>query len=272
MSRVIFTGRETPEVPATNKIQLYAKTDGKLYYMADDGVEVEVGGSSVLVDSIHVHNKYADISTTVGPDQSILAYEEYEIRSGAVVEFGTNSELVILTDASGGGGTPITLPLALAEGGTGETTAEDALVALGGVPLDSFTALGDLIAGTGAGTTITLPAGTNGQLLSANDTEPSGLEWVDPPSGGASSHSALTELAWEDSGHTAPSVAVAAFDPTGAAAVVAPGPGYLVLTSKDGFLSWAPYALGLAFSLSAGPDSLPMVFGYPITFTTGAFS
>lgn len=323
MSRVIFTERATPDVPAANKIQLYAKTDGKLYYMADDGIEVEVGG--------------------------------------------------------GGGG--LTLPLGISDGGTGETTAEDALAALGGIPAATVTDLGDLIVGTGAGTVLPLSAGTNGQLLSANDAEPTGLEWVDPPatvtipaptvdgqvlttnalapdgyewadlpapptvptaastvvaetsfgassvvgtstdyaradhthgtppapsvpaaaatvvaetSFGASSavgtstdyaradhthgtpaapsHSGLTNLSWTASGHTAPTAAVAGFDAGGAAIAVAPSSGYLVLTSKNGFLSWAPYALGLAFSLSTGEDMTDLVVSSPVLITTGTFT
>ena len=292
MSRVIFTERATPDVPAANKIQLYAKTDGKLYYMADDGIEVEVGG--------------------------------------------------------GGGG--ITLPLGISDGGTGEITAEDALAALGGIPLSTVTALGQLLAGTGAGAVAALPPGTNGQVLAANDTEPAGLEWVDLPapptvptaastvvaetSFGASSvvgtstdyaradhthgtppapsipaaastvvaetnfgassvvgtstayaradhthgtpavpsHSGLTNLSWTASGHTAPSAAVAGFDAGGAAIAVAPSSGYLVLTSKNGFLSWMPYALGLAFSTLTGPGNPSPAINTPVIISTGTFT
>jgi hypothetical protein len=242
MSRVIFTGRDTPDTPAANKIQLYAKTDGKLYYMADDGVEIDLGT----------------------------------------------------------GGVSITLPLGITDGGTGETNAADALVALGGVPIDSFAALGDLLVGTGAGTTVTLSAGTNGQILSANDAEPSGLEWIDAPSAASipipttngqvltaddtapdgyawsdldvPAHSSLTDLSWAASGHTAPSAAVAGFDGAGTAIAVAPSSGYLVLTSKNGFLSWAPYALGLAFSTLTGPGTPSPAINTPVVISTGTFT
>ena len=43
-----------------------------------------------------------------------------------------------------------------------------------------ITGKGDLLAGTGAGTLDELPAGTNGQTLVVDSTEPTGLKWVDP--------------------------------------------------------------------------------------------
>jgi hypothetical protein len=45
------------------------------------------------------------------------------------------------------------------------------------VPCSSFTALGNLLAGTGAGTYSALTVGTNGQFLSANSACGTGLEW-----------------------------------------------------------------------------------------------
>jgi len=48
------------------------------------------------VPTLHVHNKYADISAVVGPRQQILIYDEYEIEDGVTIELLDNSELVIL--------------------------------------------------------------------------------------------------------------------------------------------------------------------------------
>jgi hypothetical protein len=45
------------------------------------------------------------------------------------------------------------------------------------VPCSSFTALGELLAGTGTGTYSALTVGTNGQFLAANSTCGTGLEW-----------------------------------------------------------------------------------------------
>lgn len=44
----------------------------------------------------------------------------------------------------------------------------------------SFTAAGQLAAGTGAGTGELLSKGTNGQVLTSGGSDPSGLEWVTP--------------------------------------------------------------------------------------------
>ena len=46
------------------------------------------------------------------------------------------------------------------------------------LPKSAFTALGDLVVGTGSAAYVTLPAGSNGQLLSADSTTASGLKWV----------------------------------------------------------------------------------------------
>lgn len=53
-----------------------------------------------------------------------------------------------------------------------ETVAEAA------IPKASLTAKGALISASAANTPVTLPAGTNGQILVANSTTPTGLEWV----------------------------------------------------------------------------------------------
>lgn len=49
------------------------------------------------------------------------------------------------------------------------------------IPRTLVDAKGDLITATAADTPARLAAGTNGQLLSANSAEASGLEWIDPP-------------------------------------------------------------------------------------------
>lgn len=51
------------------------------------------------------------------------------------------------------------------------------------LPKATYTALGDLVSGTGAGTYVVLGVGTDGQHLVADSNAPSGLAWVDVPSG-----------------------------------------------------------------------------------------
>lgn len=46
-------------------------------------------------------------------------------------------------------------------------------------------AKGDLLPGTANDTVARLAVGANGKILSANSTQATGLEWIDPPAGGA---------------------------------------------------------------------------------------
>lgn len=68
-----------------------------------------------------------------------------------------------------------TMTVAAAGGGTGNV-ATDAI----------YDAKGDLPVGTGANTAARLAVGTNGQVLTADSTEATGLKWVTPNTGGAS--------------------------------------------------------------------------------------
>jgi hypothetical protein len=45
---------------------------------------------------LHVHNKYADVSAVVGPNQVAISHEEFEIADGVTVELLDNSDLLIL--------------------------------------------------------------------------------------------------------------------------------------------------------------------------------
>ena len=46
------------------------------------------------------------------------------------------------------------------------------------LPKSVFTAKGDIVSGTGSATYVTLPVGSNGQVLSADSTAASGLSWI----------------------------------------------------------------------------------------------
>ncbi|MEK2646274.1 tail fiber domain-containing protein [Bdellovibrio sp. BCCA] len=86
-----------------------------------------------------------------------------------------------LTAASNGAAvnlaTEITGTLPIANGGTGQTTA---IAAFNG--LSPSTTKGDLIVHDGTND-IRLPVGTNGQVLSANSAQASGLQWITPTNG-----------------------------------------------------------------------------------------
>ncbi|XGC79971.1 tail fiber domain-containing protein [Bdellovibrio bacteriovorus] len=71
----------------------------------------------------------------------------------------------------------VTGTLPIANGGTGQTTATDAFNGL-----SPLTTKGDIIVNDGTND-IRLAVGTNGQVLSANSAQASGLQWVTPTNG-----------------------------------------------------------------------------------------
>lgn len=72
--------------------------------------------------------------------------------------------------------------LGISAGGTGQTNQHDAFNALAPI-----TAAGDLIVGDGTNSSIRLPIGTNGQVLTSNGTT---AVWTTPAAGGVTSFSA----------------------------------------------------------------------------------
>lgn len=60
------------------------------------GRVTSASNSGEALTGVHVHNKYADVSTVVGPNQAILSYEEYEIPEDIDIELLANSDIVIL--------------------------------------------------------------------------------------------------------------------------------------------------------------------------------
>ncbi|WP_413943124.1 beta strand repeat-containing protein [Bdellovibrio sp. HCB-162] len=86
-----------------------------------------------------------------------------------------------LTSASNGAAvnlaTEVTGTLPIANGGTGQTTVTAAFNGL-----SPSTTKGDLIVHDGTND-IRLPVGTNGQVLSANSAQASGLQWITPTNG-----------------------------------------------------------------------------------------
>jgi hypothetical protein len=52
MSQVVFTEQATPATPSADRYALYFKSDGKLYYLNDAGVETAVGTTAGTVTSV----------------------------------------------------------------------------------------------------------------------------------------------------------------------------------------------------------------------------
>jgi len=82
----------------------------------------------------------------------------------------------------------------------------------------NFTDLGQLIAGTGAGTYTYVAAGVNGQFLEADDSAPGGIRWVNIAPGGVTSVNVTAPITNTGTA-TAPVIGIAAASTTAAGAV-----------------------------------------------------
>ncbi|WP_373998833.1 tail fiber domain-containing protein [Bdellovibrio bacteriovorus] len=110
-----------------------------------------------------------------------------------------------LTAASNGAavnlGTEVTGTLPIANGGTGQTTATAAFNAL-----SPTTTKGDLIVNDGTND-VRLPVGTNGQVLSANSAQASGLQWITPTNGTVTNVTGTAPIV-VSSGSTTPAISI----------------------------------------------------------------
>ncbi|WP_216635864.1 beta strand repeat-containing protein [Bdellovibrio bacteriovorus] len=110
-----------------------------------------------------------------------------------------------LTAASNGASvnlaTEVTGTLPVANGGTGQTTATAAFNAL-----SPLTAKGDVLVNDGTND-IRLPTGTNGQVLSVNTSQTSGLQWVTPTNGTVTNVTGTAPIV-VSSGGTTPAISI----------------------------------------------------------------
>ena len=77
-------------------------------------------------------------------------------------------------NSGGGGGSPITLPVSIADGGTGQTTATLAFNAL-----NPMTTKGDMIVHNGTNA-VRQAVGANGSALIADSSQSTGVKWGNP--------------------------------------------------------------------------------------------
>ncbi|WP_413568450.1 beta strand repeat-containing protein [Bdellovibrio sp. HCB117] len=110
-----------------------------------------------------------------------------------------------LTAASNGASvnlaTEVTGTLPVANGGTGQTTATAAFNAL-----SPLTTKGDVLVNDGTND-IRLPTGTNGQVLSVNTSQTSGLQWVTPTNGTVTNVTGTAPIV-VSSGGTTPAISI----------------------------------------------------------------
>lgn len=102
--------------------------------------------------------------------------------SGVYDPAGTASSLVTAHTSAGD---PHPQYLTPAEAGAAYAAVDDSRI-VGAVQRSLVTAKGDLLAVTGAATVARLPAGTDGQVLTADASQTAGLKWAAPSGGGGS--------------------------------------------------------------------------------------
>jgi len=145
-----------PGTPPANIVVIYAKADGRLYGKDDTGTEFALG----LAVPVSIANGGTGATTAGGALASL----------GAAAS-GANSDI---TSLSG-----LTTPLSIAQGGTGNNSATAAFNAL-----SPLTTKGDILSNDGTND-VRLAVGSNGQVLTADSTQSSGVKWATPSSGGS---------------------------------------------------------------------------------------
>jgi hypothetical protein len=128
-------------------------------------------------DLQQVTTQGAVTTDTIDVGGLIAAGLTYPNVDGASGDYLTTDGAGNLSWIAGGTLTSITAGSGLT-GGTITTSGTIALDSTAVIPPSAFTAVGDILVGTGAGTYSALPVGTDGYTLSANSSCAEGIEWV----------------------------------------------------------------------------------------------
>lgn len=209
-------GFQASSATTTNEGVVYLATDAEVQAGTDTGNKAVNPASlqSKVSDSVSTTDSYSIASSTAVKSAYDLANSALQRSGGTmtgviifdaaqtfpitgiqdattgqkgVVQIGTNISVSsgTISVASGSTSTVGVVQLTNSTSSTSTTTAATPSsvksaydLANAALPKATYTALGDLVSGTGAGTYVVLPRGTNGQVLSADSTTGSGLKWV----------------------------------------------------------------------------------------------
>jgi hypothetical protein len=131
-------------------------------------IVVGTGGSDFnIVSSGSVHT--LNLPTASASKRGLLASADWSTFNGKQAPISVSAPVTLAANVIG-----LAIPLTILQGGTGQVTAAAAFSAL-----SPLTTKGDLLVYGSA--SARLPAGTNGQILSADSTQALGVKWITDP-------------------------------------------------------------------------------------------
>jgi len=171
MSKINLKEGNSPSTPPSGEVSVYVKTDKELYIKNDLGVETPLtNDNEVKVSATDTTSDFLNPKITAGTgiSKTILnpaANEQLEL---------SVNEAALTLDNIGG-------TLSISKGGTGQTSALAAFDAL-----SPLTTKGDILSRDNTNN-VRVPVGTDGQILTADSGQPSGLNWTTAGAGSVTS-------------------------------------------------------------------------------------
>lgn len=252
-------------------------TDGKLYYKTSSNSVAELGGvvsnaltigtglsgtsyNGSLPVTIQLATNYGDTLNPYGSKNAGYVLAAPNNTNGQpTFRALVAADIPTLNQNTTGTASNVTGTIAIANGGTGQTTATAAFNALS--PVNTK---GDLLVHNGTNN-IRLPAGVNGYVLTADSSEASGVKWAAASGGGSLT---IKEVNSGGDVETVTSVNTIKFDQDGGFDVVDLGSGQVKITMNSTFKTWE--VAGQTSLVASGLDTVKFVAGTGIQITTNA--